>query len=435
MEIIIRNLREIKRVVLYVIVVIILSLFADAVVEWRMADHPMLYIKDLINIAIILIATLFYRLDLIKLKVVLAVAVYSIFISIYLSIPVRLESNSLVMEAYFVKVELITILLMLVAGILIHRHHMIYVLVINAAFIITCMIFLPVDYPASKYIFYLVLLTGAGLSGQRLQKALMELRENLAGANAEIAKNNKKLIEVNKQKDQLFRIIGHDIRTPFNQISMVLSILSNDMDNAKFEEMKKAMETAVDNGNLLLQDLMIWAKAQATDSMAVKETVPLFPLIQKEVRFFEGQAKRKSVQINNQVQKGIKVFADPNMTATIIRNFISNALKFSHRDSTIEILIDKNEGFSSISVKDYGTGMKPEDLEKLRYSEKNVVSQEGTEKEAGTGFGVRICQKLAEHQGGKVKITSEWGKGSTFSLILPPVPLSKDTKPSKPLES
>lgn len=195
------------------------------------------------------------------------------------------------------------------------------------------------------------------------------------------------------------------------------------------------METAVDNGNLLLQDLMIWAKAQATDSMAVKETVPLFPLIQKEVRFFEGQAKRKSVQINNQVQKGIKVFADPNMTATIIRNFISNALKFSHRDSTIEILIDKNEGFSSISVKDYGTGMKPEDLEKLRYSEKNVVSQEGTEKEAGTGFGVRICQKLAEHQGGKVKITSEWGKGSTFSLILPPVPLSKDTKPSKPLES
>ncbi|GGF34973.1 sensor histidine kinase [Echinicola rosea] len=435
MEIIIRNLRQIKRVVRYVILVIISSLLADAYVEWRMGDHPVLYIKDLINIAIILIAVFFYWLGAVKLKFVLAIAVYSILVSIYVSIPFRLESDSLVMEAYFVKVELITILLMLLAGILIHRHHMVYILLINAAFIFMCMYALPVEYPVSKYLFYLVLLTGAGLSGQSLQKALMELRENLSGANAEIARNNKKLIENNKQKDQLFRIIGHDVRTPFNQISMVLSIMSKDLDKEKFDDLKNVMETAVENGNRLLQDLMIWAKAQATDSMAVKEKVPIYPLIQKEIHFFEVQAKSKSIKINNGIEENIQVLADPNMTATIVRNFISNALKFSYRDSSIDIFAQKDEGYTSIAVQDHGTGMKEDSLESLQYSGKKVVSNEGTEKEVGTGFGVRICQKLAEHQGGKVEITSKWGEGSVFRLLLPNAPDPKGSNKAEPLET
>ncbi|WP_229239785.1 sensor histidine kinase [Echinicola soli] len=363
-----------------------------------------------------------------KLKFVLGIAVYSIFLNIYFSIPIRMEIASFVMEAYFVKVELITILLMLVAGILIHRHHMMFISFVNTAFIITSIVLFPGDYPVFKYLFYFVLITGTGLTGHMLKKTLTKLRENLEYANAEIARNNQKLVEINEQKDQLFRIIGHDIRTPFNQISMILSIMSKDLDKASFEEMKNIMETAVENGNRLLHDLMTWAKAQATDSRAVKEQVSLYPIIQKEVHFFEEQAKGKSIKINNQIMENIEIIADPNMTATIMRNFISNALKFSHRDSSIDIFMENNEEYSCIAVRDHGTGMKKDRLERLKFSEKNVVSNEGTEKEAGSGFGIRICQKLAEHQCGRVEITSKWGQGSTFSLILPNDPVSQDSQ-------
>ncbi|AWW30681.1 sensor histidine kinase [Echinicola strongylocentroti] len=434
MEIIIRNLRKIKRVIMYVVMVALFSLMADAYVEWKMDNHPMLYIKNLINIAIIIIAVILCRFRFLTIEHVLMVVVYSIFVSIYISVPIRLGSGSLLMEAYFVKVELITLLLMLVAGILIHRRHMIYILLINGAFIISCMLILPVDYPMSKYIFYLVLSTGAGLAGHQLQKELSELRESLTRANEKVARHNEELIESNKQKDHLFRIIGHDIRTPFNQISMVLSLITREMSHEGFEDMKNVMFKAVENGNRLLQDLMLWAKSQAAESKAVMDDVLIHDLIQKEVNFFEGQAKSKDIVINNLINKNVKITADPNMTATIIRNFISNALKFSYRNTSIDISMNKTSDYNCLSVSDYGAGMKASSLEDLLHSERNVVSSDGTEKESGTGFGVRICQKLAEHQGGRVEIDSDLGKGSTFSLLLPKIQPQGNVKDPEHLE-
>lgn len=413
------RIQKLKQINLYVILVMTLSLLADIYVEWKAGDSPLLYQKSYVNIFIILVAALLCRLRFLRMTEVLSIAVYSIILSILLSLPIRMETSSLIMDSYFIKMQLIIIIFMLISGILVHPNHIIYILIINSLFILSCVVFIPIQYPLPKYLFYFIVTTGTGIVSRIIYMDMREVKKNLDAANELVSKHYMDLVEINKQKDQLFRIISHDIKTPFNQISMVLSMLNKNLSDEEFDEFTGIMQKATLNGNNLLQDLMIWARAQASDSKPVIEKISAFSLVEKEIEFFSDQARSKSITINNLVTEEDTLQADPHMTATIIRNFISNAIKFSHRNSPVDIRMKKIGKDQIISVQDYGMGMEEKYLSELLNDDKKIISTNGTEKEEGTGFGVRICQKLAENQGGIITIDSNRGHGSVFSLVMP----------------
>jgi len=413
-----KNEEELGRLNLYAVTVILFAISLDSLVVWQVEGKMDLVIKNMVNLAIIIVMLTVYYRRLVHYSTVTIISIYTIYMNNVVSLIMRGDANLYDFEVYFLKIELVIVLLMISIGLLTSPIHMIYSLIINSGFILMCVFLGPDEFPLIKYFFYFLVITGAGLIGWRLYLYLEKLRKRASEAKDKTLEHNAELIEINKQKDQLFRIIGHDIRTPLNHIELLLNEISLDMEKEAFEELRSLMLKASEKGNSLLQDLLVWAKVQASEAKAVMEDCSPFFLSQEEMEFVEGLARNKKIKLINKVDPNCIIKADTNMTSTIIRNLLSNAIKFSFRNSQIKIdLLQKSDEYW-IQIKDEGVGMKVDHVQEI-LKEGKVTSRRGTEREEGTGFGIMICQKLAEHQGGRIDIVSEYGKGSTFSLVLP----------------
>lgn len=413
-----KNEEELGKLNLYAVTIILVALVVDSLVIWNVEGKLDLVLKNVANIVIVItMLTANYR-KLVHFSTVTIISIYTIYLNNVVSLILRGDANLYHFETYFLKIELIIVLLMISIGLLTSPVHMIYSLIINSGFILMCVFLGPEEFPLIKYFFYFLVVTGAGLIGWRLYLYLERIRKSANEAKDRILEHNEELIEINKQKDQLFRIIGHDIRTPLNHIEILLNEMEPDMEREAFEELRSLMLKASEKGNSLLKDLLVWAKSQASEAKAVLEECSPFHLCQEEMEFVGGLAQSKGIELVNRINPGMMIKADPNMTCTIMRNLLSNAIKFSFRNSMVKIeLLQKTEEYW-LQVKDDGVGMKSGHMEQI-LREGKVTSMRGTEKEEGTGFGIMICQKLAEHQGGRIEIYSEYGKGSVFSLVLP----------------
>ncbi|GAB3650321.1 hypothetical protein GCM10028791_17320 [Echinicola sediminis] len=413
-----RKEEELGRLNLYAVAIILIALIMDSVVLWFVEEKMDMVIKNTVNIVIILTMFTAYFRKLVHFSTLTIISIYTIYLNNAVSLILRGDPSLYHFEVYFLKIELVMVLLMIGIGLLTSPVHMIYSLIVNSGFILMCVFLGPEDFSLIKYLFFFLVITGAGLIGWRLYVYLEKIRRAASEAKDKIMEHNVELIEINKQKDQLFRIIGHDIRTPLSHIELLLNEMDSGMEKEAFDEMKALMLKAAEKGNSLLQDLLVWAKAQASEAKAVMESCSPYQLSLEEMEFVEGLASTKGIKVINNVDPELKIIADENMTSTIIRNLLSNAVKFSFRNSSIkiELLLKADEYW--LQVKDEGVGMKMGHVQEI-LREGKVTSMRGTEKEEGTGFGIMICQKLAEHQGGRIDISSEYGKGSIFSLVLP----------------
>jgi signal transduction histidine kinase len=141
-------------------------------------------------------------------------------------------------------------------------------------------------------------------------------------------------------------------------------------------------------------------------------------LIRDNINLFSGNAREKKITLLNSVDPDLVVFADQNMTNTLIRNLLSNALKYSHEGGKIEITSQVQNQMAYISVKDNGVGMTREQMGQL-WSVNTIRTTYGTRDEKGSGLGLLLCKEFIEKQGGQISVESEKGKGSKFTFSLP----------------
>lgn len=243
----------------------------------------------------------------------------------------------------------------------------------------------------------------------------------------EIKNSELSLIELNATKDKFFSIIAHDLKTPFNSIIgfselLVDKVKENDYDKvAEFagiilQSSKRAMD--------LLINLMEWSQLQSGRMNFNPEFFDVSMLIDEVMLLLNGIADQKSIIIENQLTKPVLVFADKEMISAVMRNLISNALKFTHTGGCLSIsaLIKENEVI--ITVSDNGVGL-PEDRINKLFILSESYSTPGTNKEKGTGLGLILCNEFIKKNNGLIWVESEIGKGSSFSFSLP----LKQTRP------
>ncbi len=238
--------------------------------------------------------------------------------------------------------------------------------------------------------------------------------------------SEKKLLDSNKTKDKFFSIIAHDLRSPFNSMLGFSKMLNKNFDKYDTEKQKKLLgfvHIDIQNTYKLLENLLLWSRSQqgVIDFKPKKET--LYLLFVDIIEVLKQSAKNKSITLTNQISKNLNVNADIDMFSTIIRNLISNAIKFTPRGGEILInarsITDENkQGFAEITVKDNGVGISKEIQSKLFDIGENR-STEGTENEEGTGLGLILCKEFVEKHGGKIWVESEVGTGSSFVFTLP----------------
>ncbi|MFA7420095.1 MAG: PAS domain S-box protein [Melioribacteraceae bacterium] len=237
----------------------------------------------------------------------------------------------------------------------------------------------------------------------------------------ETQKIAEELKTLNNTKDKFFSIIAHDLKNPFITILGFSDLLLTDYselsdDERKFylEEMKKSAEVS----HNLLQNLLQWSRSQTGRIDFIPSEIPLANLIKVNLELLETTAARKGIQIKYDIQRNINVFADEDMLNTVIRNLITNAIKFTGKGGTITIQVEEQSKYAEIRVIDTGVGMDDKALSNLFRLDISHTSF-GTNSEAGTGLGLILCKEFIEKQGGKIRVESEVGKGSRFIFNLP----------------
>jgi len=229
------------------------------------------------------------------------------------------------------------------------------------------------------------------------------------------------LNQLNLSKDKFFSIIAHDLKNPFNVLVSYTSLLKTDIDMFSKEELRQIMKDlnqASENGFDLLQNLLLWTRTQTNRIHVFKTDFDLNEIAENVKSLVDLNLISKEQVLLLDVDPRITLHADKEMIATVLRNLVFNAIKFSPKKSQIRMLAAETGSEVRIDVVDSGIGMSEETIGKLFRIDKNT-STEGTEGETGTGLGLIICHEFVEKNGGKIWVESEPGKGSVFSFTIP----------------
>ncbi|GAB1404506.1 MAG: PAS domain S-box protein [Lentimicrobiaceae bacterium] len=234
----------------------------------------------------------------------------------------------------------------------------------------------------------------------------------------------KELMEANASKDKFFSIIAHDLRSPFTAILGFSRLLDEDYETFDDEDRKsmiKQILTSTENTFQLLDNLLVWARAQLNQTKCVPEKFQIMSLVRETLSLSWPQAQAKQIDLLVRSASDYVVLADINMIKTVLRNLVSNAIKYSYTKSSVELNISASEDMVNITVSDHGTGMDENTLKNLFNADQRLESVKGTLNEKGTGLGLILAKEFVERNNGKIGAISEPGKGSQFNFTLPRV--------------
>ena len=252
-----------------------------------------------------------------------------------------------------------------------------------------------------------------------IQKQRSEKR--LKVLNDQISRQNEQLQQLNATKDKFFSIISHDLKGPLNSLSSFSGLLINYFDSLSKEEIQSLahdLDKSLKNLFALLENLLEWSRSQTGAIEFKPAEFDLSELVQENIDLLSAQAGTKDIKLVYADAQPVRVMAHKNSVTTVIRNLISNSIKFTPKGGTITLSAKKNNEEALISIADTGVGMSREVMDKLfRIDAKH--STKGTADEKGTGLGLVLCKDFVEKNKGSIGVQSEEGKGSTFYFTLP----------------
>ena len=252
--------------------------------------------------------------------------------------------------------------------------------------------------------------------------SLTKTYENkLEGINTELKETKKELIKLNATKNKFFQIISHDLKNPISLVvnyAELIELKHNELSEKELNTFFAILKDASQKGLKLLDNLLSWAQVH-TGQLAY--TPSLFNLnneIDTNISLLNKVAENKHIQLTNSINENIEIFADINMLNTILRNLITNAIKFTYPEGKIIISAKETTEFIRISIQDTGIGMQKAEIDKL-FKIESGFSTEGTNHESGTGIGLILCKEFVDKHQGEIFVESELGKGTNFTVSIP----------------
>lgn len=250
--------------------------------------------------------------------------------------------------------------------------------------------------------------------------AFMDITEKIEREN-QLKMLSEKFKELNATKDKFFSIIAHDLKNPFNSILGFSELMMKNLSKYTIEEIERfigIIHGTSKNAYNLLENLLNWSRTQTGTIEFSPNKYDLNDLILSNLDFVKNYALKKNVKINYESSRRLFVNIDKNMIDTVLRNILSNSIKFSYPGEKVDIMVEDEGTNYLISIKDYGIGIEEENLDKL-FRLDSKYSSHGTNNEKGSGLGLIISKEFIERNKGKIWVNSEYGKGSEFIFTLP----------------
>ncbi len=253
---------------------------------------------------------------------------------------------------------------------------------------------------------------------RRVNHLLWEKNEKIEEQKQTLEQQAVQLLLNNRQKDILFSIIAHDLRGPLNSLKGLMDLLKEKrLSEEEINSIMNEFRRNVDQSAELVGNLLFWASSQLGGIVARPVALPLQPLVQEILGLFSHQARQKNVLLREELDPAVRVMADKDMLQVVIRNLVSNAIKFCRPGDTVTVSCFHCGPEVDICVADTGIGLQEDALDKIRRRES--FTSYGTAKEKGTGLGMLLCREFAEANRGRFRIESEWGKGCRCYCSLP----------------
>ncbi len=229
---------------------------------------------------------------------------------------------------------------------------------------------------------------------------------------------SEQLLGMNKLKDRLFSIIAHDLRGPLINLNDIIKMLNEGMiTEEEFKSFVPQLSRNIGYTTGLLENLLFWSKSQLQGEVVKPVYFNLKEISVNILHLFENTIHEKEILIENKIQLTCKVYADKDMIQLVVRNLISNAVKFSKRGGSIQLSTRTEGNYTVLCVTDTGVGISEADQKKL--FEQETFTTRGTDNEQGTGLGLLLCKDFIEKNGGSIWVESEIGKGSKFCVRIP----------------
>jgi PAS domain S-box-containing protein len=238
---------------------------------------------------------------------------------------------------------------------------------------------------------------------------------------ADLIESQRQLKELNATKDRFLSIIGHDLKNPVSNILGLTEIIQDQLKSQNYSEMETYTGMLHESAGKtfdLLSNLLTWARSQTGSIQYRPEDLDLEKLVGKVIDLMGHAAIGKSISLENRIPRGSRLHADPCMIELIIRNLVSNAIKFTHENGSVIIECEERGDVVTVYVKDTGIGIPEEEAANLFLSDPHSTRQ-GTHKETGTGLGLVLCKEFVERHGGRIHVQSRPDEGSCFHFDIP----------------
>jgi two-component system, sensor histidine kinase and response regulator len=256
---------------------------------------------------------------------------------------------------------------------------------------------------------------------------LNEMKEQIKRLEAIAEERENEISQIISTRNKFIALISHDLRGPFSSIMCALDLLKLKLTRNNVKGIEKYVNIAADSANStlhLLDDLLAWAISQSRENSFHPRMINLHELIAGELKGFSFASMQKRISLCQQVPENLIIKADLQMIKTVIRNLISNAIKFTRNDGVITVSASESRQFIHFAVKDNGIGISAT-ARKILFTPEKVHSLPGNKNETGVGLGLLLCKEFVELHGGKIWIEKPGSIGSEFKFILPKTIKSK----------
>jgi signal transduction histidine kinase len=252
-------------------------------------------------------------------------------------------------------------------------------------------------------------------------KLISSKHKELEELYSDLQENEKQLDEANKAKDKFFSIIGHDLKNPLHNLFLSTEMIYTYFDRYTREQLIeniKTMNTSAKSASNLLQNLLTWARSQSGQINFHPNNLKIYYIVEEVFELLQSSAQGKNINLINEVTEGAQVYVDENMINAVIRNLISNSIKFTEISGVISIESKELRDYFKFTIEDTGVGMSPEISENI-FKIDSHHSTIGTIGEGGTGLGLILCKEFVDYHGGEIWVESKLGVGSKFHFTLP----------------
>ncbi|MDO6768701.1 MULTISPECIES: tetratricopeptide repeat-containing sensor histidine kinase [Cellulophaga] len=252
------------------------------------------------------------------------------------------------------------------------------------------------------------------------KNTIKNLNQQLKQKTETLEENEVRLQSINENQEKLFSIIGHDLKAPIIALKNILKLIKDGgIKPEEFMPFVPKLHNDVDAISFTLNNLIYWGKTQMKGFKIFPKQIDLKDSIDESIKFLSEFAHQKNIKIINNSTENSNVLADKNHINLIIRNLINNAIKYSNPKDEIEVKTTELPNHHEIIIKDNGVGISKETIEKLNSVESLIESSYGTNKEKGTGIGLKLCYEMVEINGGTIRVESKVNKGTSFFITFP----------------